>query len=90
MISNMCGTPKRLSASGAVATGSGLLTGYLVNSTTAGTITLTDTNDAALGTAFAVALPTTAGQFVPLGASFSQGLYFTLGGTADITFFVAV
>ena len=81
------GTPIRVSATGTIATGQGSILGVLINSTTAGTITLYDATSAS-GTPFVSALATTAGAYIPIPATYAQGLHFVLGGTLDCTFFV--
>lgn len=81
------GTPVRVSASGVICRGNGCLVGVLCNSSTAGTVTLYDDTNGAT-TAFAAAIPMVAGAYTPIPAAFANGLYFVLGGTADVTFFV--
>jgi hypothetical protein len=81
------GTPTRISASGIVRTGFGNLVGVLVNSSTSGLLTLYD-GTAASGTPFVNALALTAGDYRAIPANFGKGLYATIGGTADVTFFI--
>jgi hypothetical protein len=81
------GTPIRVSSTTTLATGPCKLLGWLVNSTTSGTITLHDginTNP----TAFVAAIPTVAGAYTQCPAALANGLHFVLGNTLNVTFFV--
>jgi len=83
------GTPKRISATGLVTTSSAKLLGVLCNSSAAGTITLDDSFDGASGAPFANAIPMVAGAYLPIPATVAKALFCTIGGAADVTFFVA-
>ena len=75
-----------LTASAAVKTGFGTLVGMYVNSTSAGTVKLYD-NTAASGTVINNTITPAVG-YHPLGnTAFNTGLYATLGGTIDVTFY---
>ena len=82
------GDPIRVSATGTVMTGPGVVVGVVVNASTSGTLTLRDATSAT-GTPFVNALSVTAGSFVPLKIAFTTGLHLTLGGTGDVTFVIA-
>jgi len=81
------GTPVRISASGKIASGPCQLLGILVNSTSSGTITLYDATSAT-GSAFAAITPPV-NVFTQIPAACATGLYCTVGGTLNATFFVA-
>lgn len=77
------GQPVTLTASGTISPRSGLLTGFYVNSTNAGTLALTDGNGAIGGTI----TPAVGWHFFPIG--FSGGLTVVIAGTAlNVTFIV--
>ena len=84
------GSALRLTASGVVKADQGVLIGFFVASSTSGTVKLWDNASAGSGT---VLLNTTAAitapAYFPCPVSFSNGLYATIGGTADITFIYA-
>lgn len=75
---------KHISASALVKNGAGWLGGWLVNSSTSGTLTIYD-NTAASGTIVVNAIPLTAGQYIPFPSIMGKGIYAVIGGTADIT-----
>lgn len=85
---NEYGDPIRVSATGTVISGPGVVVGVYCNSSTSGTVTLRDGTTGS-PTPFVNALPVTAGAFYPLKMAFTTGLHFTLGGTADVTFVIA-
>lgn len=82
------GAPKNLSASGQVLSASGQLLGVFCASSSSGTLKLWD-NTAGSGAVVVNTFSLTAGTFYPIPASLANGLYAELGGTADITLFVA-
>lgn len=79
----------RLTASGIVRSGTGQLLGIMVNSHSAGTLVLYD-NTAGSGEIIFNTITFAAGSGIwfpmPFGLNFTNGLYATIGGTADITF----
>lgn len=79
-------TYKNISASALVKTGSGKISGIVVNSHTSGTIKVWD-NTSAAGTVLFNTITLAVGErFIPLyDANFTTGCYVTIGGTADIT-----
>ena len=83
------GAPINLTATGVVKASGGVLVGIFVSASTSCTIKLWDNASAASGT---VVLGTTAAitapAFYPVKAEFGSGLYFTAGGTCDVTFYV--
>jgi len=83
------GSPKNVTATGVVWSAPGYLLGVLVNASSSGTLTLYD-NTAASGTKIATTLSVTAGQYVPIPAALAVGLHCTIGGTADVTFFIGI
>lgn len=102
-IPQLTGSPKRITASGIVAGGTALtglanplgdatlaasIIGVICASSTAGTITLYDGQNAA-GTLIVNTLPLTAGQYLPLNLSVRNGCYCTVGGTLDCTFVIS-
>lgn len=81
---------RNLSASALLKTGTGTVSGIIINSHTSGTVKLWD-NTSAAGTVicntitFSV-VATTGERFIPLfDLAYTTGLYVTIGGTADIT-----
>lgn len=72
-----------MSATGAVKSGAGRLTGFLCTASTSGTVKLWD-NTAGSGTVLVETMSVSAGQFYPCPASFSTGLYATIS-SATIT-----
>lgn len=87
MLSNMSNVNayKNVTATGAVATGAGVLSGVYVNSTTAGTIKLWD-NTAGSGTVINNTFTPTVGYHDLGNVAFSTGCFATIGGTIDATF----
>jgi hypothetical protein len=79
------GMAKVVSASGNIQTGPGAILGLVVSASTSGTIALYD--DAATGTSapLLATMSLTAGQYIPLGFGFGNGLNVVLTGTATIT-----
>lgn len=75
---------KNLTASALVKTGTGVLKGFYVNSTTAGTIKLWDNTSGATTVINNTITP--AIGYHDLGdVAFTVGLYATIGGTLDVT-----
>jgi hypothetical protein len=89
MIYSNTGAPVNMTASGAAATGSAQLIGVFCASSSSGTLKLYDNASAASGTVVVNTFSLTAGTFYPIPASLANGLYATIGGTADVTFFIA-
>ena len=83
------GAPVNKSASGVVATGQCNLLGVFCASSSSGTLKLWDNASAGSGTVVVNTFSLTAGTFYPIPASTADGLYATIGGTADVTFFIA-
>lgn len=80
-----------IAASTLIKTGAGIVSGFIVNSHTGGTLKLWD-NTSAATTVLLNTITFAAGpNFVDFGSDviFSTGLYATIGGTADITIFWA-
>jgi hypothetical protein len=73
-----------MSASALVRTGAGQLLGIFVASSSAGTVKLWD-NTSAATTVIVNTFSATAATFYPIPVNFKNGLYVTIGGTADIT-----
>ena len=80
------GVPKNLTGTGAVSTSPVSLIGYHVNSTSSGTIVLRD--GGASGTAVSGTITPAVG-FNAFPAYFVTSCHATIGGTLDVTFFVA-
>jgi hypothetical protein len=82
------GTPKNMTATGAIKASAGELVGVFVSASTTCTIQIHDNASAASGT---VVLDTTAAitapAYFPIPAKFSNGAYFTEGGTCNVTFY---
>ena len=76
---------QRLTVSGLIKTGQGLLGGFMVASGTP-TVTLYD-NTSAAAPIILNATVTVAGTRYPLPVVFNTGLYAVLSGTGDITFY---
>ena len=75
-----------ISASGLVKTGSGTVTGVIINSHSSGTLKLWDAVTATTPVICNTITFGAAERFIPLyGITFNTGLYATIGGTADIT-----
>lgn len=77
---------KRITASGVIITGPARLVGFHVASTSSGTLVLYD-NTAASGTQISGTVTPAAGGFTPYPVDLQTGLYATVGGTIDVTFF---
>lgn len=75
---------QRLTATGLVKKGSGLLGGFIVASGTP-TVTLYD-NTSTTGVVVLNGLVTVAGTYYPLPALFTQGCWAVLSGAGDVTF----
>lgn len=73
-------------ASALIKTGQGVLIGMYVNSTSAGTIKLWD-NTSAATTVINNTITPAIGYHSLGNASFSTGLYATIGGTLDVTLY---
>lgn len=83
-------TYTNLSASALIKTGAGVVSGFIVNSHTSGTLKLWDNTSAATTVLVnTITFAAGSGIVVNLGSDieFSTGLYATIGGTADITLF---
>jgi len=80
------GAYKNMTATGAVTTGPCQLIGFYINSTTAGTMVLTD--GGASGTVVSGTITPAIG-FHRFPANIGSSLYFTEGGILDVTFFFA-
>jgi hypothetical protein len=77
---------RNLTASGLVKTGYGKVKGIIVGSHTSGTIKLWDNTSAATTVLVNTMTLAVGERWIPLfDATFSTGLYVTIGGTADIT-----
>lgn len=79
---------KQVTATGVIKASAGVLTGIFVAASTSCTIQLHDDPDSAtapivIDTTAAITAP----AFYPVKAAFSTGLYFTEGGTCNVTFF---
>lgn len=83
------GAPVSKTETGVVATGSGALLGVFCASSSSGTLKLHDNASAASGKVVVNTFSLTAGTFYQIPASLANGLYATVGGTADVTFFIA-
>lgn len=81
---NEYGYPKRLTASGAIDQGQGVLVGIFVASCTGATITIYD-GQSASGVVMVGAFTPIAGTFYPLPFSFQSGCYCVITGTCDLT-----
>ena len=77
---------KNITASGAVSTGACQLIGFYVNSTSSGTLVLTD--GGAGGTAMSGTITPAVG-FHRFPANVGTSLYATIGSTLNVTFFYA-
>lgn len=83
-------TYTNLSASALIKTGAGVVSGFIVNSHSSGTLKLWDNTSAATTVLLnTITFAAGSGIVVNFGADieFSTGLYATVGGTADITIF---
>ena len=81
-----CGAYKNITETGAVTSGPCQLIGFYVNSTTVGTLVLRD--GGASGTVVSGTITPAVG-FHRFPANIGTSLYFTEGGTMDVTFFFA-
>lgn len=77
---------KNISASALIGEGATHLAGIFCASASTGTVKVWD-NTAASGTVCANTFSLTAGTYYELPARLKNGLYITIGGTADITVF---
>lgn len=83
---NSCGSPINLSASGAISLRPGNLIGFYVNSTSSGTIVLTDGGSG--GTAISGTITPAVGYHAfPAAFRAAAGAYATLANTINVTFF---
>lgn len=80
------GTPVNLTASGQILAAPGQILGFYVNSTSSGTIRISDALTAT--TPYLGAAATPAVGFHKFPASLVTGGYVTISGTIDVTFFV--
>lgn len=80
-------TPVNLIASGVALTQAGTIKGFLVNSTTSGTVRIADSTISGAGY-LGGAITVVAGQFYQYPANVANGCYATITGTVDITVFV--
>ena len=78
------GVPAVVTSSGAVKATAGTLIGYLVCSTSSGTIIAYD-GASASGTMMHNTLTPAAGTFIPCNMAFATGLYLTIGGTISVS-----
>lgn len=77
---------RNLTASALVKTGYGKVKGIIIGSHTSGTIKLWDNTSAATTTLVNTMTLAAGERFIPLyDATFTVGLFVTIGGTADIT-----
>ena len=81
-----CGGYKNITATGAVSTGACQLIGFYVNSTSSGTLVLTD--GGAGGTVMSGTITPAVG-FHRFPANVGTSLYATIGSTLNVTFFYA-
>lgn len=82
------GTAKNMTATGAIKQGPGVLIGVFVSTSSSCTIALHDNASAASGTVLLGTTATiTAPAYFPLPLEFTNGAYFTEGGTCDVTFY---
>lgn len=75
----------RLTASGLIKTGGGLLLGFYVSNTTSGTITLYDSTTGSGTQMSGLITPAAGWGYFP--GIFQTGAYAVIGGTLDVTFF---
>jgi len=88
-IANVGYTAKPLSASGAAATGPGVMGGILVGTSTALTIKVWDSLSATGTVILETTAALTAGTYLTIPAAFSIGCFITVGGVGTFTVFVA-
>lgn len=79
------GTPSNVTATGAIVATAGHLIGFYVNSTSSGTIVIKD-GTANTGAAISGTITPAIG-FHRFPASFTTGLYVTIGATLNVTLF---
>lgn len=79
-----CGQSTVVTATGNVKASTGVLLGYLVCSTSSGTITAYDSAGTATTTMLHNTLTPAAGQFVRVPIGFATGLYLVIGGTISV------
>lgn len=82
------GTPVNLSASGQVSKAPGNLVGFYVNSTTAGTLVLTDSASSSGGTTLSGTITPAIG-FHKFPVACVNGCYATIANTLNVTLFFA-
>ena len=82
---SQAGTPINLSSSAIVSKAGGALIGYHVNSTSSGTIVFKDGTTTGSTAVTGTVTPSTGFNAFP--AAFPNGLFVTIGGTLDVTFF---
>ena len=80
------GNYKQVTATGFIKASAGALVGFFVASSTNCTVQLHDDPDSATAPIVLNTTTTLAVGWYPLPATFGTGLYFTEGGTCDITF----
>ncbi len=85
---NECGAVKNVTVTGVIKNQNGKMLGFFVNSGTP-TVKLWDNASAASGTVLMNTMQTTAATWYWFPASFSNGLYATITGTADISFIIS-
>jgi hypothetical protein len=82
------GTPKNMTATGAIKDSAGELVGVFVSASTSCTIQVHDNASAASGTVIVdTTASITAPTYLPIPAKFANGAYFTEGGTCNVTFY---
>lgn len=86
MLTSNFGTARNMTATGTVKSVSGVLLGFYVNSTSAGTIVLRDGGGSGV-TLTGTITPAVGWHALPLG--YSTDLHATIGGTLNVTFVVA-
>lgn len=75
-----------LSASALIYTGPGNIQGVVINSQSSGTLKFWDNTSAATTILFNTMTLATTDRFIDLfGGKFNNGLFLTIGGTADVT-----
>jgi hypothetical protein len=89
-IVQQAGTPVELTSTGTISKVSGVLIGFLVATTTSGTIVLRQGSaGTSNGTAFTGTITPTAGTFTPVMAMCVDGCHATIANTIDVTFIFA-
>ncbi len=79
-------TYKNLTASGLIKTGAGTVKGVVINSHSSGTLKFWDNTSAATTVIFNTITLAAGERWIPLlDATYTVGLYLTIGGTADVT-----